>query len=245
MRVGVVNERSLSLTGPSANDYDRRVKPFPASCALVLALAAGARAEKRWLVDEVVAVVAARSITLSEVRAEAIIALVEHRGAEAARLEPDRRLLGATLQGMVDQRLVLSEVENLRTFELDRAEVELTLLRFRNRFGPADKYEAFTRRLDMTDDEISQVLTRQLRYARYIDSKARLAGNPRKSETDERCAKELGRVPEPLELQACVRRLQVERYRKITEEVLGELRKRVDVRVLDPLGDVAAKGGAG
>jgi hypothetical protein len=194
------------------------------------------RAEgKRFLVDEVVAVVAAHAITLSEVRAEACIALVQEHGAAAAKLEPDRGLLAATLQRMVDQRLVLSEMESLRSFELERTEVEAAMIRFRARVGAPDRYEAFTRRIEMTDDEISQVLARQMRYARYIDNKAKLQGALRKGEAEEACQKELGRPATPVELDGCTRRLEVDRYRKVTQDVLAELRKRVDVRVLDPI----------
>jgi hypothetical protein len=255
--MGSVNERSParstcdSLTSPRAGGYDRRVtSPGPiraawvsAALAAVLALAGlAARAAPRFLVDEVVAVVAAHSITLSEVRAEVRIQILTTHGLRAALLEPDRRLLAATLQQMIDQRLVLSEVESLRTFEVDRAEVEGLLIPLRARCGGPERYEQFTRLLDMTDDEIGQVLARQQRYARYIDSKVKLAGALRKGETEESCAKELGRKPSAPELAACTHRLQLARYRKVTEEVLAELRRRIDVRVIDPLDDA---GGAG
>jgi hypothetical protein len=212
---------------------------------LALAGAAGAaRAEgKRYLVDEVVAAVAAHTITLSEVRAEARIQILQSHGAQAALLEPDRPLLAATLQRMIDQRLVLTELENLRTFEVDRAEVEAGLIKLRARFPSLAGYEAFTRQLDMTDDEIGKVLARELRYARYIDSRLKLLGDLRNvTGVEEACAKELGRPPTAAEQEACSHRLLVERYRKLTEDVLLELRRRIDVRVIDALGDA---GGAG
>ena len=131
---------------------------------------------------------------------------------------------------MIDQRLVLSELESLRTFELDRTEIEAALLRLRGRFGSLAAYEAFTHRIEMTDDEIGQVLARQVRYGRYIDSKVKLAGGVRQADVDLGCKALLGK-----ELQACAGKLQLERYRKITEEVLAELKKRVDWRVLDSL----------
>src|SRR5205085_2379665 len=118
-RSGVVNEERpggqphVSLTHLRRDDYDRFVACRDALFALALLWlgAPGSRAEgKRFLVDEVVAVVSAHSITLSEVRAEARIGLVQEHGAGAARIEPDRGLLAATLQRMIDQRLVLSEL---------------------------------------------------------------------------------------------------------------------------------------
>ena len=205
-----------------------------ALAGLLLAWPAGA-APKRFLLDEVVAVVAARSITLSEVRAEASIDLVQQHGGSAAKAEPDRGLLAATLSKMVDQRLVLSELESLRAVDLDRTELETAMIRFRGSLGAPERYEAFLRHVDLTDDEVGQVLSRQIRYARYIDSKAKLQAPLRKGDAEEGCRKELGREPTPPELEQCTHRLQVERYRKLTEDVLAELRKRVDVRVLDPI----------
>ena len=204
--------------------------------AALLALPAAGRAEgKRYLVDEVVAAVGPHAITLSEVRAEARIQLLDSHGSQAALLQPDRPLLAATLLRMIDQRLVLTEVESLRTFEVDRAEIEAGLIKLRARFGTLAGYEAFTRQLEMTDDEIGQVLARQLRYARYIDSKVKLAGELRKGEADETCARELGRLPNADELAACSYRIVLARYRHVTEEVLAELRRRVDVRIIDAL----------
>jgi hypothetical protein len=207
--------RTTALTGRLPDGYDRSV-PLPRLSTLALAIWAlallPARAEgKRFLLDEVVAVVAQATITLSEVRAEARIALIQERGAEAARLEPDRGLLAATLRRMINQRLVLSELDSLRTLETDRADLEAALARFRARVGSPEQYRALAQKLDLTDDEIGQVLSRQLRYARYIDSRVKLSGPAQEG------AAELAR------------------YQKVTESVLAELRKRVDVRVLDPI----------
>jgi len=229
------------LTRLLTDAYDRVVSrlgiapPGLLLAAFLLASGKGQAAPRRYLLDEVVAVVAARSIMLSEVRAEASIGLVQQHGPGAAKGEPDRGLLAATLQKMIDQRLVLSELESLRAVDLERTEVETALLRFRTAVGAAERYEAFLRHVDLTDDEVGQVLARQIRYARYIDSKAKLAATLRKGDAEEACHKELGKVPTPGELELCTHRLQVERYRKVTEEVIAELRKRVDVRVLDPI----------
>src|SRR5476649_1597467 len=120
----------------------RRLTSFALFSAL-FALPAVARGEgRRLLADEVVAAVAAHTITLSEVRAEARITLLELHGPTAAQLSPDRPLLAATLQRMIDQRIVLTEVDSLRSFELDRAEIEAALIKFRARFGSLAGYEA-------------------------------------------------------------------------------------------------------
>ena len=205
------------------------------ACAVALAAAGTARAAGRLLVDEVVAEVATRSITLSEVRAEARIKLLQDAGPAAALLEPDRALLAATLQGMVNQRLVLTEVESLHAAEIDKQELETALLRLRMKFGGLDRYEAFTRAIEMTDEEIGDVLARQLRYVRYIDSGLKLKPPLRDAEVDDACVKQLGRKPDAAERESCKRALLVQRYQAFTEEMLDKLRKRTEVRILDPL----------
>jgi hypothetical protein len=230
------------LTASTSDGYDPPVPPRPTRCALAalaaLLWAAAAGAAPRFLAEEVVAVVGAHSILLSEVQAEARILLAQQKGASAGELEPDRPLLAATLQAMIDQRLVLTEVESLRTFEVERAEIEGALQALRGRFGAPGPWAAFLRRIELTEEEVGQVLARQIRYARYIDSRVKLAGALRKADVDEQCGKELGPKASPTDLEQCERRLQIERYRKVTEHVIAELRKRIDVRVLDPLEEV-------
>ncbi len=80
--------------------------------------------EARQLVDEVVAVVDAHSITLSELAAETRVRLVWAQGPAAAQAPLDRRILAASLRKTVEERVVLSEVERLKLFDLERSEVD-------------------------------------------------------------------------------------------------------------------------
>src|SRR5438309_2272737 len=109
---------------------------------LLLAVAAAAAAEERQLVDEIVAVVDAHSVTLSELAAETRIRLVEQQGAQVASAPLDRRLLAASLRRLVEERVVLSEVERLKLFDLDRAEIESALARLRARFPNGSAWES-------------------------------------------------------------------------------------------------------
>ena len=150
---------------------------------LLLALAAGAAsAQERQLVDEVVAVVDAHSVTLSELAAETRIHLVEQQGPQMASAQLDRPLLAASLRRLVQERVVLSEVERLKLFDLDHAEVESALARLRARFPTASAWESFTRQVELTDDEIGAILARELRVARYLDNRLKLAAHLRDSE---------------------------------------------------------------
>ena len=201
---------------------------------LALALAAvAAGAEERQLVDEVVAVVDAHSVTLSELAAETRVRLVEQQGAQAASSPLDRPLLAASLRRLVEERVVLSEVERLKVFDLDHAEVESALARLRARFPGSAAWDAFTRQLELTNEEIAAVLGRELRVARYLDNRLKLAAQLRDSELDEawKAAGAQG------DREALRQRLSKEKYERMLTELLAELRRRASVRIVDPLDD--------
>src|SRR5882762_2618092 len=152
----------------------------------VLALVAlGAFAQERQLIDEVVAVVDAHSVTLSELAAETRIHLVEQQGPQMAAAQLDRALLAASLRRLVQERVVLSEVERLKVFDLDHTEVDSALARLRARFPTAAAWESFTRQVELTDEEIGAVLARELRVARYLDNRLKLAAQLRESDLEE------------------------------------------------------------
>lgn len=186
----------------------------------------------RKLVDEVVAVVDARSITLSELQAETRIRLVEAEGASAAFLPLDRKLLAASLRKTVEERVVIAEVERLKLFDLDRAEVESLVARVRVKFGKETDWEAFTRFIELTDEEIGVIVARELRVARYLDNRLKLAAQVRESELS---ASESGKKLTAGERELLREKLAQEKYQRLLQDLLADLRKRATVRVLDPL----------
>jgi len=200
--------------------------------ALLILIALAAPAEKRQLVDEVVAVVETHSITLSELAAETRVRLVASQGAAAASAPLDRRILAASLRKTIEERVVLAEVERLKLFDLDRSEVDALLARLRARFGSEAEYEAFQRSVELTDEEIGAILARELRVGRYLDNRLRLAAQLRDSELAEAARGKKLSAPERELLSA---RLGQEKYQRLLAELLAELRKRATVRVLDPL----------
>jgi hypothetical protein len=201
---------------------------------LLLALAAGASsAQERQLVDEVVAVVDAHSVTLSELAAETRIHLVEQQGPQMASVQLDRPLLAASLRRLVQERVVLSEVERLKLFDLDHAEVESALARLRARFPSASAWESFTRQVELTDDEIGAILTRELRVARYLDNRLKLAAQLRDSELEEAWKGQGGKG----DREALRQRLSKEKYERLLTELLAELRRKASVRIVDPIDD--------
>ena len=203
--------------------------------ASILCAAAVARAQpaagERKLVDEVVAVVDAHSITLSELSAETRIHLVEQQGARVADAIPDRALLAASLRRLVEERVILAEVDRLRLFDLDRAEVDGALARFRARFATVEAYDRFLEKIEMSSDEVASALARDLRVARYLDNRLKLAAQVRDGELDEAMR------AFPGDRASLRQKLAREKYERLLEALLGDLRRKADVRILDPLED--------
>jgi hypothetical protein len=199
---------------------------------LLLALvASAAAAQERQLVDEVVAVVDAHSVTLSELAAETRIRMVEQQGPQMASVALDRAVLAASLRRLVEERVVLSEVERLKLFDLDHAEVESALARLRAQFPTPAAWDAFTRHLELTNDEIAGVLARELRVARYLDNRLKLAVQLRESELDEAWKAQGGQG----DREALRQKLSKAKYEKMLSDLLAELRRRASVRIVDPL----------
>src|SRR6266850_1797292 len=225
--------------GPAANCplpgpicYHSRVRALP---LLLLLAAAGlpAGAVERQLLDEVVAVVEAHSITLSEVAAETRVRLVESQGPAAANASLDRRILAASLRTTIEERIVLSEMQRLKLFDLEPGEVEALKARLRARFPSRADYDAFARTIELTDEEIGAILARELRVARYLDNRLKLAAQLRESELEEAWKAQGGQGDRG----ALRQRLSKEKYERLLTELLADLRRKASVRIVDPLDD--------
>jgi hypothetical protein len=209
---------------------------------VLLLAAAGlpAGAAERQLLDEVVAVVEAHSVTLSEVAAETRVRLVQADGPTAANVPLDRAILAASLRKTIEERVVLSEMQRLKLFDLEPSEVDGLMARLRGRFPSRADYDAFTRAIEMTEEEIAALLARELRVARYLDNRLKLAAQLRQSELEEATR---GKNLSPAERDHLRAQLAEEKYQRLLRELLTDLRRRASVRVLDPLdgeGTVAA-----
>ena len=202
------------------------------ACAAICARPA--RAAPRRLIDEVVAVVESQTITLSELEAETRLRLVEQAGIADADALPDRALLAASLRRVIEERIVLAEVDRLKLFDLDRAEVDAAFARLRGKFGSQPRWESFARSLQLTDEEIAAVLAREIRVARYLDNRLKLAAQVRESELDE-ALRARGGDESHAAREELRQRLSREKYDRLLGELLGDLRRRAGVRVLDSL----------
>ena len=217
-----------------------RMRIIAASLACAGVCPRPAAAGERRLIDEVVAVVESQTITLSELTAETRLRLIEQEhGAADAEAVPDRALLAASLRRVIEERIVLAEVDRLKLFDLDRTEVDAALARLRGKFSSQERWEAFTHSLQLTDEEIAAVLAREIRVARYLDNRLKLAAQVRESELDE-ALRVQGAEAGHSAREELRQKLSREKYDRLLGELLGDLRRRADVRVLDSLGSVTA-----
>ena len=114
--------------------------------------------------------------------------------------------------------------------------------RLRARFPTTAAWQSFTRELELTDEEIGAILARELRVARYLDNRLKLAAQLRDSELEE-AWKAQGKRGDREGLR---QRLSKEKYERMLAELLGDLRRKANVRIVDPLEDetrsIAAEG---
>jgi hypothetical protein len=214
----------------------RFLLPLALLVALLGAMRAHADTTPRRLLDEVVAVVEAQSITLSDLASETRIELVLDRGAQMATVPLSRGLLAASLRKLLQERLVLVEVERLRLGEPDRAELDKRRRNLRERFPTQARYEQFLRSLEITDEEVEAVLGRALRVERYLDNRLRLTSQLRGTELADAAAAQGGLAKMTRAQQESLRRaLSQAKYDRQLQELLADLRKRTSVRILDPI----------
>ncbi len=219
---------------------------MPVALHLALAALAAAAPAEGHLVDEVVAVVRTiggepRVVTLSRLTEEARIVMIS-RGATEAALRPlDGPALGATLDWLVDQLLLSDEAARLKVFEVDRSEAQAELQRFKKQFSRPDGYADFLAANDVSEDDVVGVLRRMLRVQRYLDSRVAGAARARVSDADVEEALrerggELGSLPPAQAREAVRARLAQERIHAKVKELVSDLRRRSEVRVLVTFG---------
>ena len=87
--------------------------------------------------------------------------------------------------------------------------------------------------MELTDDEIGAILARELRVARYLDNRLKLAAQLRDSELEEAWKGQGARG----DREALRQRLSKEKYERLLTELLAELRRKASVRIVDPIDD--------
>jgi hypothetical protein len=137
-------------------------RPLVVGCAL--ATAAGA-AELR-LLDRVVALVDEDPILLSEVRQVAALGLVEREPGE-----DDARLERRVLDGLIEQRIRLHEVDRFGFSEVPGEEVERQLAAQRGRFASEAEFQARLAAVGLDESGLRALLATQLMVLAYVEER--------------------------------------------------------------------------
>jgi len=218
-----------------------RAAALPAALGLTM-LAAGARAEPASarvpadavLADEVVAVVDARAVLLSELELETRLAEGRRTGAAGLLTAPSPEALGAALDRLVDEYVLHAEADRLQVFELSDAEVAAGIAQLRRAVG-AEALSKLMDRFGVAEATLEAIVRRELRVRRYLEGRFRLAARPREADVQAAARRAAGGPPDAEALQTARERLGREKYEQLTRDFTADVRRRARVRVLhDP-----------
>jgi len=191
------------------------------------------------VLDRVVAQVNGQVITLSGLRFEARVAMVERGGAALADTPLDRATMESALQLAIAQRAAGAEADRLGSFPLEAADVEARLQRFQGRFADHAAFERFLHVSGADLSQLGEVLGRAIRAERALDSRVRLRAQV--NEGDVRRAWEAEGSPGSFEeVRVALReKLVRQRYEAAAQEELAKLRSAAQVRIVAQPGDLA------
>jgi hypothetical protein len=203
----------------------------PFAVAVLLA-GAGVVAEP-VLLEEIVAVVDQRPILLSELVFEARLMRGRERGPPGVEGALAPAELAEALEGVIDRLVLHAEAERLQVFELSEAEVDAGLDALRRSLGPA--LDRLLVREDVPEQTLRETVERELRVARYLEGRFRLAARPREPEIaayfeahkDEFKGRRLEQVAGEVRL-----RLARDKFQQLAATFVGDVRRRAKVRVL-------------
>ncbi len=191
--------------------------------------------------DRLVAIVEGEVLTQSALEFEARVALILAAGERAADAPLDEEALGAALDLSIGERLQVREAERLQTFQLDPAEIDGAVDRFRARFSSAGAVESFLDGQGVDSQTLLSVLARKLRAERLLDSRVRLRAQVPEAEVrayfDEHRA-ELSQEF-PVARTSIREKLYRERYKLLVRQELDKLRAAASVRLVAPFARVA------
>jgi hypothetical protein len=199
--------------------------------ALALVLA-GAPASADQVLDRVVAQVDGQVITLSDLRFEARVALIERGGAGLRDSPLDRAALSSALELAINQRAAGAEADRLGSFQLEAADVEARVRTFEARFPDKRALDVFLQSNGADRAQLAEVLARFLRAEKALDARVRLRAQV--SEADVRRAWEAAGAPGSFEqMRGTIREELVRaRYQAVAQEELAKLRAAAQVRVV-------------
>jgi len=186
--------------------------------------------------DRVVAIIEGQVLTLSELRFEARVALIQRAGAQALDLLLDEDTLRGALELAINQRIQVLNADRLQAFPAEPAEVQARLESFQAALGGAAALKQFLARHDVDAQGLEQVLARGLRAERILDSRIRLRAQVGETEVRRHFEQHADAYPEGYEAaRASIReKLVRERYGTLAAEELAQVRASAQVRRVAP-----------
>jgi hypothetical protein len=223
---------------PQQRWRQRRLSALGKRAPLAVFLLATGAAAADPVIDRVVAQVDGQIITLSDLRFEAHVALVERGGAALANAPLDEPALASALELAIAQRAAGAEADRLGSFQLEPADVDARVQRFEARFANKAAVDLFLSTWGADESQLREVLGRALRAERALDARVRLRAQV--SETDVRRAWEAAGSPGTFEAsRAAIREdLMRSRYEAAAREELAKLRALAQVRIIAQPGDL-------
>jgi hypothetical protein len=123
-------------------------------------------AEQHRVEDRIVAVLDEEAIMLSDIDQVIGLGLVDERPGES--LED---LRGRVLEGLIDQRLRFQQVDRFGLERVSVALVESEVAKIASRFPDRPSYLARLADLEMTEEELDQLVARQLMVLSYVEER--------------------------------------------------------------------------
>lgn len=200
---------------------------------LLVAGAVPARGQEPRLEDRILAVVDGDPILASDVRRRVALGL-----ATPAPEEDDHTLGRRVLDGLIEERLRLHEVNRLGLRDVAVSAIEDQMEEIRGRFPDADAFEERLLELGLDEEALAQIVARQLAVLRYVEERLGaqvfVTSDDVQSYYDEVLTPEMrraGREPPPVEeVREEIRRvIREQRLTEEAEEWTLELRRKADV----------------
>jgi hypothetical protein len=189
------------------------------------------------IIDQVVAIIEGQVLTRSELEFETRVALIQQGGTEAAVSLLDEEALRGGLELAINLRLQVLSAERLEAFETAQAEVDAQVERFRLRFESEEAFQAFLARSGADLKHLTEVLERQVRAGRILDSRIRPRVRVDEAEVRRHYDQHRSEYPEDYTSEVKARillKLKRERTDQLTAEDVKQLRESAQVRRVAP-----------
>jgi hypothetical protein len=191
------------------------------------------------VLDRVVAQVDGQVITLSDLRFEARVAMVERGGGALADAPLDEATLQSALELAIAQRAAGAEADRLGSFPLEAPDVEARLQRFEAHFADKAAVDSFLRKAGADESQLRDVLGRAMRAERALDARVRLRAQVNEGEV-RRAWEAAGSKGSFEDARTALREQLVRtRYEAAAREELSKLRAAAQVRIVTPPSELA------